>query len=108
MTRSRASRRSTRRLHQVIWTRPAARDLEAIGDYIARDNRRAGDRVVRRIQTRSSDLAAHPLLGRAGRVADTRELVVPTTPFIVVYRAREERVEILAVFHGARRWPQSF
>ncbi len=106
--RSRASRRNIPRRHKVVWTRPAARDLEEIGDYIARDNPPAADRVVKRIRTRAQQLAAHPLLGRPGRVVETRELVVSSTPFIVVYRAAEERVEILAVFHAARRWPTSF
>ncbi len=92
----------------VVWTRPAARDLELIGDYIARENPRAADRIVRRIRDRTRDLADYPLLGRTGRVENTRELVVPTTPFIVVYRVNDDSVEILAVFHGARRWPESF
>ena len=30
------------------------------------------------------------------------------TPFIVTYRVREADVEILAVFHGARQWPNKF
>ena len=36
---------------------------------------------------------------------DTRELVVPSTPYIVVYRVQEEYVEILRVIHGSRKWP---
>ena len=93
---------------RVVWTRPATRDLEAIGDHIARDNRRAADRVVNRIRNRTRDLAQYPLLGRAGRVANTRELVIPDTRFIVVYRVGNDQVEILAVFHAARRWPDAF
>ncbi len=92
----------------VVWTRPAARDLELIGDYIARENPRAADRTVRRIRDRTTDLADYPLLGRIGRVENTRELVVPSTPFVVVYWVDDDRVEILAVFHSARRWPDSF
>jgi toxin ParE1/3/4 len=93
---------------RVFWTRPALRDLEAIGDYIARDNRPAADRIVKRIRDRTRDLAQYPLVGRAGRVAGTRELVILDTRFIVVYRVGDEQVEVLAVFHAARRWPDSF
>lgn len=93
---------------RVVWTRPAVRDLEAIGDHISRENRRAADRVIRRIHDRTRDLANFPFLGRTGRVSGTRELVVPTTPFVVVYRTGEVQVEVLAVFHAARRWPVSF
>lgn len=53
-------------------------------------------------------LLFHPALGRPGRVPGTRELVVTRTSFIVPYRIMGERVEILAVIHVARRWPDSF
>jgi toxin ParE1/3/4 len=92
----------------VIWTRPALRALEAIGDYISAENPTAAERTVRRIRERVNELRAQPHLGRPGRIADTRELVVPGTPFIVPYRVRDERVEVLSVFHGARKWPGSF
>jgi toxin ParE1/3/4 len=93
---------------RVVWTVPAARDLEAIGDYIARQNPSAAQRVTRRIRARTRILAAHPYLGRPGRVTNTRELVVTSTPFIVAYRIVGDRIEILAIFHGARRWPDAF
>jgi toxin ParE1/3/4 len=43
-----------------------------------------------------------------GRIKGTREFVVTDTPFIVAYRVRDDRVEVLAVFHGARLWPDRF
>jgi toxin ParE1/3/4 len=91
----------------VIWTRPALRALEAIGDYIGAEDPAAAERTVRRIRERVDALGDHPHMGRPGRIADTRELVVPGTPFIVPYRVRDERVEVLSVFHGARKWPET-
>ncbi len=38
----------------------------------------------------------------------TRELVIPRTSYIVVYRVRGQWVEILALQHGAQQWPGSF
>ncbi|HEV2099108.1 MAG TPA: type II toxin-antitoxin system RelE/ParE family toxin [Stellaceae bacterium] len=93
---------------RVVWTAPAARDLEAIGDYIARHNPVAAHRTVQRIRARIGALVAHPYIGRPGRVASTREPVVTSLPFIVAYRVVTDRVEILAVFHGARIWPGTF
>jgi len=93
---------------RVVWTVPAARDLDSIADYIARQNPGAARRTVERIRRRIRDLVAHPYLGRPGRVPDTRELVITSTPFIVAYRIVEDRAEILAVFHGARIWPDTF
>ncbi len=92
----------------VRWTTPALRDLEEIGDFIARDDPGAAARVVAKILDHAERLATHPHLGRAGRVVDTRELVISSTPFIAPYRVRGEEVQILAVFHGARRWLESF
>jgi toxin ParE1/3/4 len=63
--------------------------------------------VVRRIVETVAALAYHPKIGRIGRVPSTRELVVSGTPYIAVYRLRE-RIEIIAVFHAARKWPDSF
>lgn len=93
---------------RLRWAAPALRDLEEIGDYIARDNPAAADRVVTQILNQTDALATHPHIGRPGRVPDTRELVVADTPYIVPYRVRGDEVQILAVLHGARRWPRSF
>ena len=53
-------------------------------------------------------LPDNPHMGRAGRVPGTRELVIPQTPYIVPYRVQGEVIQILRVYHGARRWPDSF
>jgi toxin ParE1/3/4 len=44
-------------------------------------------------------------MGRPGRVVGTRELIVPDTPYIIPYRVRGERLELIAVFHGRQKWP---
>ena len=92
----------------VRWTRPALRDLEEIGDYIARDKPEAAARLVTKILDHAQALSEHPMKGRPGRAPQTRELVITGTPFVVPYRLRGNDVEILAVFHGARRWPDTF
>ena len=91
----------------VRWTTPALRDLEEIGDFIARDNAIAA-KTVASILDQAEALATHPHLGRAGRIAGARELVVAQTPFIVPYWVVGDDVQILAIFHGARRWPERF
>jgi toxin ParE1/3/4 len=93
---------------RLRWTAPALRDLEAIGDYIALDNPAAAARIVAAIFDQVETLAEHPHIGRAGRVPETRELVVTGTPYVVPYRKRGDELQILAVLHGARRWPESF
>jgi toxin ParE1/3/4 len=61
--------------------------------------------MVDRIDRAIHNLIAHPGIGRAGRIAGSRELVVSGTPYIVAYRLRGRTVELLGVIHAARRWP---
>lgn len=76
-------------------------------EYIAKTDRRCAALVARRIRDSSETLAMFPFRGRAGEEPDTRELMVPRTPYIVVYRVRESVVEILRVIHGAQQWPET-
>ena len=94
---------------KLRWTIPALRDLEAIGDFIVRENsHEQSTRIITTILDRVGTLTEFPHSGRPGRLVETRELVIIGTPFIVPYRVRDEAVDILAVFHGARRWPEAF
>lgn len=83
----------------------ALRNLQEEADYIAQDDPRAAAQMVILIEDAVAMLADHPGLGRTGRVPGTRELVVADTPYLVPYRVRGQRVDILRVFHGRRRWP---
>jgi len=93
---------------RVRWLRRALRNLDEEAEYIARDNPLAATRIVERIATGVERLAIHPASGRPGRVPGTRELLVSGTPYIVPYRVRGETVEILRVFHAARKWSEKF
>ena len=92
---------------RVVWTPQAKGDLRSIGLHIAWDSSRAAVAVVRRIRRSAAVLRDHPGLGHPGRIVGTRELVVPRTPYLVPYRIRDDRVEILAVLHAAREWPDT-
>lgn len=92
----------------VRWLRTALANLEAEPEYLAADNPAAADRIVIAIAEAVAHLPRDPSLGRPGRVAGTRELVVTGTANIIPYRVRRETVEILRVFHAARRWPERF
>jgi toxin ParE1/3/4 len=93
----------------ILCSPEAIGDLAALRAYIAEDNPKAAKRVVVRIiDCVEKLLSAHPHLGRPGRVPGTREIVVPRTPYIVPYRIRNNRIQVLRVYHGARRWPERF
>lgn len=91
---------------RVRWLNRALLDLDAAEAYIAQDDPQAAATVVLRIIRAVSLLKEQPGLGRAGRVPGTKELLVPNTPYIVPYRVKDEVVQILRVYHSARKWPK--
>jgi toxin ParE1/3/4 len=90
---------------RILWLAAALDDLDAIYEYIATDNPEAAGRVFSRIIQAVRALSDTPHRGRPGRWRSTRELVIARTPYVVPYRVRADVIEILRVFHGARRWP---
>jgi len=90
---------------QVQWTEKANRNLEEVEAFIAQDNPEAAIRMVLKVIRSVEQLADSPGLGRPGRILGTRELVISGTPFLVPYRVRGEVIEILALLHGAMKWP---
>jgi toxin ParE1/3/4 len=90
---------------QVRWSTAASQDLFHIIEYIRRENAPAAQRVANIIYESVGSLSSFPFRGRLGRVEGTRELPVPSLPFLVIYRVTQEAVEIAGVIHGAQRWP---
>lgn len=93
---------------RIRYTKLALTDLEEAAAFIRADDPAAARAVITRLRDAIDRLAAYPDMGRAGRVAGTRELIVAGTPFIVAYRIAERTIDVLAIVHAARRWPSSF
>jgi toxin ParE1/3/4 len=91
---------------ELVWTLRARADLEEIITYIAEDSPDAAEGTAEYILSAVAQLRDQPGLGRPGRKEGTRELVVRKASwsfgFIIPYRVRRERVELLAVIHSAR------
>jgi toxin ParE1/3/4 len=92
---------------KVVWSPRAIRHLVALREHIAQDSEQSAALVAQRILHSVELLQTQPEMGRPGRVVGTRELVVPNTPYIIPYRVRRERLELIAVFHGHQKWPIS-
>ena len=93
----------------IEWTEQAARQLDQSHDYIALSNSEAlAAQITMQIVASVQQLAAFPMLGRPSRVLGTRELVISDTPFIAAYAIEKARIVILAIYHGAQQWPESF
>jgi toxin ParE1/3/4 len=92
----------------VRWMPLAEQDLEAAYEHVRQDNENAAKQLVARIFSAVGMLIRYPLAGRAGRVRGTRELAVARTPYVIAYRICQDEIQILAVIHGAQRWPAAF
>jgi addiction module RelE/StbE family toxin len=92
---------------KLRYTPRARSDLAEIHDYIEQENSQAARRVVSIIRKAAEALPQNPLVGRAGRVAGTRELAVGRFPFVLAYRVDANEVQILSVIHTSRMWPES-
>ena len=92
----------------IVWSPRAITHLAGLRAYIARDNPNAAGRIATTLLAAVERLAELPNLGRPGRVAGTRELIVPGTPYVMPYRLRGDRLEIIAIFHGRQQWPKHF
>lgn len=90
---------------RLRWTPAARGDLLQILEFIAADSVDSALATVERIEAAARRLTEYPQLGRLGPAHDTRSLPVPGLPFLIVYRIRDESVEVFRIFHGARRWP---
>jgi len=91
---------------QLWWSLQALRDLEAIREYIAVDSPRYADLVVERIIAAVERLRAFPESGRVvPERSDPQIREVVVRPYRVVYRYRQEEVEIATVFRASRQFP---
>jgi addiction module RelE/StbE family toxin len=93
---------------KIIWLSRAEHDLDSIVEYIAADDPDAaidqGEEIIEQIL----GLERFPEKGRCGRVDGTFELVVVRTPYIVAYRIKEGRIQVLRILHSSQPWPTSF
>ena len=91
-------------MSRCYFTPTAREDLQEIHDYIARDSPANALRFVERLEEHCTRLAEHPFIG-VGRPEfgqGHRTFVVPKTRYIIVYRPRDDGVEIIHVRRGSQ------
>lgn len=89
---------------EVRWTHQAAKDLEAIADYIGRDSPREAAAFVADVLSAVDRAGSFPLSGRRVPESDSpslREIILGN--YRIIYRVRDEAVVILTIYHCARR-----
>jgi toxin ParE1/3/4 len=91
----------------VRYTQTATNDIRAAYTYIRHEsNTQTANEVLAQVARAAESLIDFPAQGRAGRIESTRELIIPETPFVLAYRVAKNEIHILALIHGARRWPE--
>jgi toxin ParE1/3/4 len=94
---------------KIVWTRRATRHLRAAYEYWLREHSEdAAGVMFERIFSAVEMLEHHSEMGRPGRVPGSRELILHPLPFLLAYRVMPRKIEILALLHGARKWPAAF
>jgi plasmid stabilization system protein ParE len=91
---------------QYVLGAGAERDLNEIWEHIAQDSIDAADRWMSKLFIAFAKLARNPGIGHT-RPDLTRHAVSfwPVDAYVIVYRARNKRVEIVGVTQGARDIP---
>ena len=105
-SRARRPRSTQPRRRALVWSYRAIADLEAIGEYISRDNPAAARRWVQGLLALAETAALMPFVGR--RVPEferegLREVLQQN--YRLVYRVAGDRVEVLTVFEAHRLFP---
>ena len=90
---------------QIKWLRQVLRNLKQAHNYIIKDNPTAAQELILKIQNAANQLENYPLMGKSGRVEGTRELIISNSPYIIIYRVKEESIEILRILHTSKRYP---
>ena len=93
---------------RVKWLRQALRNLADEAEYLGRDNPAVAQDMVAALSASIELLSQQPALGRPGRLPGTRELVIQRYPFVVPYRVRNGVLEVLRIYHTARKPPMKW
>ena len=89
----------------VKWLKLALDDIQSIAEYISKDDPEIAQSVVMAIWDATENLSYFPGRAKAGRVPETKELILTSLPYFIAFRVRNKTVEILRVIHTSRNWP---
>ena len=84
----------------------AEQDLNEIWEYIAQDSIDAADKWIAKLFAAFATLGRNPRMGhKRPDLTSSQVMFWPVGAYIIVYRVKERRVEIVAVTQGERDIP---
>lgn len=93
---------------QVEWLRTALNNLQDEAAYLALENPQAALAFVQQVRASVEQLALFPAMGREGRLPGTREWPMPDLPYLIPYRVRNNRLQVLRIFHTRQLQPRQW
>lgn len=88
----------------IVWLPKAVANRDAQIDRIALQNRRAAIEHDERVSRQTKLMEENPEIGHPGRRKGTRELVISRTNFVVIYRIKAKRIEVVRLLHSSQQW----
>jgi plasmid stabilization system protein ParE len=93
-------------MKEYVLSTGAELDLDEIWEYIALDNLRAADRWIGKLFDAFDALAQNPGMGHKREDLTAYPILFwPVGAYLILYRVQSNRIEIVAVTHGARDIP---
>ncbi|PJI41456.1 MAG: hypothetical protein CTR54_13745 [Rhizobium sp.] len=92
---------------RILWAGSALLELIALRAYIAQYHPQAAARIAAEIVATAELLVLNPALGTALPKPGYRRLVIGGTVYVLIYRLRDEDLEIVEVFDARRRCPRT-
>ncbi len=90
---------------QLVFLASARRDLRWMHRYYTTVFPDGRARAQRQYRALLSALKTHPRLGHPSEAhPDVRELAIPRTPFLLLYRIRPGRIEVLRLVDTRSGW----
>lgn len=93
---------------QVEWLKTARDNLDTEAAYIALDSPQAASDFVIAIRDSVERLSHFPAIGRESLKAGVRIWALPDWPYLIPYRVRSGKLQVLRIFHTSRRPPSQW
>lgn len=93
---------------RLVFSPRAVSDLEAIGDFIARDSQPAAQRFVAELRRRCATIVDAPRGGAPRPELGDAMRAVPFGSYMIFYDVDRDIVTIQRVLHAARDIPEAF
>ena len=81
-----------------VYLRSTERDFAWLQAHYSRVFPEGDKRAREQLRAVARLLCDNPLIGKPGVAPDVRELVIPRTPFSLIYRVSEDRIEVLRIW----------